>query len=227
MSVLLCMDCGLFHKLPDGAIGAALASAHGFAERHPGHRVHFAPTIDGLPSLPQGLGDWRGNADVKQALGSWAAFTITLASLATDANLLTGRESTAVANTSNLYLDYLIAGKVTVGTTPTTATRIEVWGYGEIGTSTYPDVMDGTDSAETVTSAGIKNVALKLISILDVDSATSDRGYFFGPQSLAASFSGIIPPNFGTFVTHNSGVNLNATGGNHFINYRGVFQTVV
>ena len=46
-------------------------------------------------------------ADLKLAYGTASDVTITLASLASDTNLLTGRESTAVDNTSSLVLDYL------------------------------------------------------------------------------------------------------------------------
>ena len=58
-------------------------------------------------------------ADLKLAYGTASDVTITLASLATDANLLTGRESAAIDNTSALVLDYLVSGKITTGTTPT------------------------------------------------------------------------------------------------------------
>ncbi|NBW19056.1 MAG: hypothetical protein EBR82_64880 [Caulobacteraceae bacterium] len=69
-------------------------------------------------------------ADVKIYYVSPSDATITLASLASDTNLLAGRESNAIDNSSNLYLDYLISGKVTTGTSPTTARSIEVWAVG-------------------------------------------------------------------------------------------------
>lgn len=167
-------------------------------------------------------------ADRKIAYGSSAALTITLASLASSAALVAGRESTAVSNTTALSLDVLLTGKITVGTTPTINTSIEVWAYGSHNdTPDYPDVLDGTDSAETLMSAGIKRGALKHIVTLDVDSATSDRTYPFGPVSLASRFGGTLPKNWGVFVTQNTGVALNATGSNHAIEYTPVFETVV
>ena len=57
-------------------------------------------------------------ADLKLSYGTASDLTITLASLATDANLLTGRESAAIDNTSALVLDYLVSGKITSGTSP-------------------------------------------------------------------------------------------------------------
>jgi hypothetical protein len=165
-------------------------------------------------------------ADVKLAYGSSAALTITLASLATDTSLLTGRESTAVDNSGSKYLDELISGNIRVGTSPTTGKVIEIWAYGSLSDSpTYPDVFDGTDSAETVTSAGVKNSALKLIHTIETE-ATSDRDYAFGPIGLAQFFGGTLPKFWGIFVTHNTAVNLNSTGGNHNITHTPVYQTV-
>ena len=85
-------------------------------------------------------------ADQKIAYGSSAALTITLASLVSDINLLAGCESTAIDNTSNLYLDYLLSGKVTTGTSPTTGKSINIYVYALMEDSTYPDVLTGTDS---------------------------------------------------------------------------------
>lgn len=162
-------------------------------------------------------------SDNKLAYGSSGDFTITLASLATSGTLVAGRESTSVSNTTNLYSNYLIAGKITTGTTPTAGT-IEVWAYGSMNdTPDYGDVLDGTDSAETFNSVDIKRSACKLLASIPTDT-TSDRAYPFGPVSLAAAF-GEVPKNFGVFVTHNTAVNLNSTAGNHKISYTGVYST--
>jgi len=55
--------------------------------------------------------------DTKIAYGSSSNLTITLDSLASDTNFLAGRESTEI---DNEYVDYLLSGKVTTGTSPTT-----------------------------------------------------------------------------------------------------------
>lgn len=162
-------------------------------------------------------------ADFKLKYGTaWVDLTITLASLATDAGLLTGRESTAVDNSSDLFVDVMLTGKITTGTSPTDAKTIQVWAYGEaLDNDTYNDVLDGTDSAETITSADIKPVALKLIAVLATNN-TSDRTYYFGPVSLANAFGGWIPRKWGVFITHDTAVNLNSTAGNHQISHRGI-----
>lgn len=166
-------------------------------------------------------------ANLKLAYAASSALTCTLASLASNATWVTGRESNEVDNSTNLYLDYLLAGQVTVGTTPTLNTEIRIYVVGTLNdTPTWPDVFDGTDSDETATSVGVRDGFAKLAAVLTVDSTTSNRAYPFGPISVAALFGGILPKKFSVFVAHNTGVALNATGGNHFIYITPVYQTV-
>ena len=164
-------------------------------------------------------------ADLKLAYGTASDVTITLASLATDANLLTGRESTAINNTTDLVLDYLVSGKITAGTSPTAAKSIEVWAVGSWDGTNWPDVFDGTDSAETITSADIKVSVCRFVAAM-ATSSTSNVAYHFGPVSLAAAFGGVLPPKIVLFVTHSTAVALNATAGNHQIRLQPVYQTV-
>jgi hypothetical protein len=164
-------------------------------------------------------------ADLKLAYGTASDLTITLASMATDTNLLTGRESATIDNTTALVLDYLVSGKVTAGTSPTAARSIEVWAVGSWDGTNWPDVFDGTESAETITSADIKASVCRFVAAM-ATANTSDRVYHFGPVSLAAAFGGVLPPKVVLFVTHSTGVNLNSTAGNHQIRLQPVFQTV-
>jgi hypothetical protein len=160
--------------------------------------------------------------DFKIVYAANQVMTITLASLATDANLLTGREGTAIDNTTTLYDDFLLDGKITVGTTPTTAKEIRIYVVGLFGDASWPDVFDGTDSAETVSQVGVRDSACKLAAVM-ATVATSDQGYPFGPISVAALFGGTLPKKFAVFVTHNTAVNLHATAGNHYVNAMGIY----
>lgn len=166
-------------------------------------------------------------AEQKIAYAADAAITISLASLASSATWVAGRESNQIDNTANLYDDALVQGKIRVGTTPTANTNIivYVWGASVAPSSVSVDVIDGVDSAETITSAGVRNSFLKVGAILDVDATTSDRDYPFA-FTVAQLFGGVLPPYWGLFVAHNTGVNLNSTGGNHVISYRGITFTV-
>lgn len=217
----VCHGCKQKHSLHSEAQGA-----YGYwtdwLVKHPGHDVQLVSERN-----PPEWKGYRHNADVKEAYATSAAYTITLASLASSATLVAGRESTAVSNTTNKYLDYLVGGKITTGTTPTVDKTIEIWLYGSVDdTPTYPDVFDGTDSAETITSENVKAGSLKILDRLFID-ATSDRAYWFGPIGIARAFGGRVPKNHGIFVTHDTGVALNATGGNHAISHTGQFNTVI
>jgi hypothetical protein len=164
-------------------------------------------------------------ADLKLAYGTASDLTITLASMASDTNLLTGRESATIDNSANLFLDYLVSGKITAGTSPTAARSIEVWAVGSWDGTNWPDVFDGTESAETITSADIKASVCRFVAAM-ATANTSDRVYHFGPVSLAAAFGGTLPPKVVLFVTHSTGQNLNSTAGNHQIRLQPVFQTI-
>lgn len=165
-------------------------------------------------------------ADVKLAYQAAQTLTNAIASLGSSSTWLAGYESDTIDNTSNLYLDYLFDGKVTVGTTPTVNTEIRIYAVAVgVDGSTYPDVFDGTTGAETVNSAGVLDSFAKLAAALTVDSTTSNREYPFS-FTIAALWGGVVPKKFFLFTAHNTGVNLNATGGNHVFKYSGVYETV-
>jgi len=150
--------------------------------------------------------------------------TISPASTASSSTFVAGRESNEIDNTTNKYMDVLVQGKVTVGTTPTANTiiAIYVWGADTSLATTAIDVLDGTDSAETLTNTGILYSALRLGTTISVTATTSDIGYNFAPFSVASKFGGVMPKFWGLYVTHNTGVNLNATGGNHVFSFNGI-----
>jgi len=159
-------------------------------------------------------------ATITTTYAASAAVTITLASLAHHASWTTGRESNVIDNTSNKYVDALLAGKVTVGTGPTAYTTINVYVFALQDDSNYPDAMDGTDSGESVLD--ITGSYLRQVGIMYVGAATSDKTYYFGPVSVAQAFGGVLPPKWGVYIAHNTGQNLNSTAGNHAVNYIGV-----
>lgn len=163
--------------------------------------------------------------DIKIAYATNQVVSITLASLATDATQLVGVESNSIDNRTNKYADYELSGQIMTGTTPTVSKEIRVYVVAIFGDdATWPDVFDGTGSAETITNTGIRDSICKLAAVM-VNTATSNVAYPFC-VSVASLFGGICPSQFVVFVTHNTAVNLNSTGGNHFINARGIYSTV-
>ena len=137
------------------------------------------------------------------------AITMDLANLGTSATFVAGRESSQIDNTSNKFVDALVSGTVSVGTTPTANTVIGIYVYGADTSlaTTAIDVLDGTDSAETLTNVGIL-AALKIGATIAVPANTSDVQYFVLPFSVAALFGGVMPKFWGLFVSHNTAVNL-------------------
>lgn len=154
-----------------------------------------------------------GDIKTKYPATSTVALTLTLASLASDTNLLAGRASTAVDNTTNLDIDHLLSGVIRVGASPTVSTTLEVWAYAArsiaAGTPTYPDGITGSDANKTMTSRNVLFAALARVQVIIVD-ATSNRDYDIRPTSIAALF-GAMPPFWGVFVVENTTVALNAT----------------
>lgn len=155
--------------------------------------------------------------------------TISPASTASSSTFVAGRESNEIDNTTNKYVDALVQGKITVGTTPTANTTIAIYVWGaDTSLATSPiDVLDGTDSAETLTNTGVLFSALRLGALISVTATTSDVGYSFAPFSVASKFGGVLPKYWGLFVTHNTGANLNATSGNHVFSFNGIKYDVV
>lgn len=166
---------------------------------------------------------------------SYPAGTVTITispeNVATSATFVGGVESGAISNTTNLDLDHQISGFWTCGTTPTANTQVQIWVIPCLtdnlsGTITWPDVFDGTASAETATSAGVLQGLGRIGASLNVDAATSNVNYPCAKFSVAALFGGFLPTNYVIFITHNTGVNSNTTAGNHVWQYQRIQATV-
>ncbi len=139
-------------------------------------------------------------------------------SLATSSTFLAGYEWFVIDNGTELALDYQVSGQIMVGTTPTANTEIRIYAVASYDGSTWPDVFDGTPSAETITNAGVMASFMKLAAVLPVTATTSNvaHPFFF---TIAQLFGGTVPKKVAIYVAHNTGVNLNSTGGNHTYAY--------
>ena len=148
--------------------------------------------------------------------GSIQTITLTLTSLASDVNLLAGRQSTARDQIgTDLAMDAIVGGTTMTGTSPTASRQIEIWAYGSWdGGTTYDDACTGTDGNLTLVTKSL----LQLLTIIPTN-ATSNKTYSWGPLNIAQAFGGVIPSKWGLWVVHNTGVALNATAGNHVFKY--------
>ena len=135
--------------------------------------------------------------------------TITLASLASDAALVAGREGTVVSH-EDQEIDSLVGGKIKLGTSPTTGKQVEIWAYGSYDGTSYSGGATGTNANLTPQ----EKTLLRLLAIIPTNGVTG-QVYTWGPFSMAAAFGGTLPRKTGVFIVHNTGVNLDSTGGNH------------
>jgi hypothetical protein len=119
-----------------------------------------------------------------------------------------GRNSTAIDNTANQYIDYLISGQVksvnsSLGSNPT----IFIYAYGFSYLGNYTDNVTGSDANFTIPSP----TNLKLIGVAPYTVAQNVTLYI-GPFSLAAAF-GFVPGKWGIVVNNQLGVALAGSSG--------------
>jgi hypothetical protein len=165
-------------------------------------------------------------ADIKTAYGTAVTGSGGITSLASSSTWLAGYEWFIIDNTTELALDWEVQGKIRVGAAPASGTEIRIYVVGSYDGTTWPDVFDGTPSAETVTSEGVRDGFAKLASVLRCDSTTSSRDYpfFF---SIASLFGGMVPKKVAVFVVHNTGANLDSTAANHTYAAQPLYATSV
>lgn len=157
--------------------------------------------------------------DIKTAYGSGGqALTITLASLADSSTA--GRESTAVSNTTNAFLDALVVAKIKTQNSGTISapSSVFVYAYGSVDTgTTYPDAVTGSDAAITLNNP----TQLRLLGAIYV--AAINTTYIGGPWSVGSVFGGKLPERWGVVVQNDCGTALSATGGDHAVIYQGIY----
>lgn len=151
-------------------------------------------------------------ADGYYTPGTQATLTWTLASLASDTNLLNGRQSTFV--TSGNWIDAVVSGVVTTGTSPTADREIRVYVLAQRNdTPTYPAGAGASDAALNIASTQVRDSAAYLARVIGTNN-TSNVGYEIRPFSLL-QVCGFVPKRWCLWLAHSTGVALNATAGNH------------
>jgi hypothetical protein len=148
-------------------------------------------------------------ASIKTALGTQADLTITLASLANGS----GRASTAVDNTTDLYISADVRVKVTTSGTSSSGYVSVYLLRSEDGTS-YDDAFAGSDAAYTPINA------LLLGTILT--PATSTYARTFDTAELGLT----LPAKWAIGIVNSTGNALSATAGEHEVSIRPKFLSV-
>jgi hypothetical protein len=150
--------------------------------------------------------------DVKLQYAASSNLTVTnLNSMASSSTFLGGWESAAVDNTTNKYTDYRITAKITVASSSLSAGEIRMYLVGMLDDSTWPDVFDGTESAETVTDSEMRDSICMRAAATATDTTNSDV-YYLDCPSAAAVFGGNLPAKFVIFITQNTGQALASSG---------------
>lgn len=148
---------------------------------------------------------------VKPAYGSSTSITCTTTSLASDTNLLAGRQSTVVDNeTTTLAIDAILGGTIATTSTPTADRTIEVWLFGSWdGGTTYTAGAGSADANLSLATPGFK-VLMALAQVILTDATA--RTYTLGPISVRQAFGmDVLPDRWGVFIVHNTGQTLGAT----------------
>lgn len=135
------------------------------------------------------------------------AITFDISSLGTSATFVAGRESTQVDNTTTQYVDCLvnvdgITGHATTAPVVGQLIALYAWGSDTSLATTPIDVLDGTDSAETLSHVAVLN-SLRFAGVSVVTVATAALVYYIQPFSIAALFGGIMPKFWGLYLAHN------------------------
>lgn len=147
---------------------------------------------------------------ILEKFGTATAMTITLASLSNSSSGI-GRQSTIVDNTTARYQDVIVFAKIKLGTSPTANQAIYFYLIRDDGvTNIRTDGAGATDAALTIRNA-------ELVGTL-ITGAAPATGDTLSDGFLIKS----VGPKFGIAVVNNSGVNLDATAGNHLLEYIGV-----
>jgi len=157
-------------------------------------------------------------ANIKPVYATEATLTWTPASLANGSY----DASEDVSNTTNRYRDVIVRGKIRTGTSPTSGGTFTIFAYGSLDGTAFTGGLSGNDGGTP--AAGNEGILLRrVLEVVSVNS-TSDVDYNWGPVSLASVFGGVLPPYWGIGIVNNTGVALNATGGNHETKYVGVYD---
>lgn len=158
--------------------------------------------------------------DINPVYGSTTSGSGGLTSLATSSSWTAGYEwfKVDVDGMTPIPTSVRHDGKIRVGTSPTANTEIRIYLVASNNDTDWPDVFDGTASAETVTSEGVRDGFAKWAATLRCDSTTSSRDYPY-EFDAAQVFGGTLPKAYVVFVAHNTGVNLSSTAGDHTYRY--------
>jgi hypothetical protein len=144
-------------------------------------------------------------------IASSAITQTNLDGLASSATWVAGWESNAIDNSSNQYKDYRINAVLRTEGAAVTAGECRMYLIAELDDSTWPDVIDGTESTETFTDTEERDAVCRLAATSANDTSTAANVYLMCPSARAVFF-GNLPRKFVIFITQATGTTLETTG---------------
>lgn len=147
--------------------------------------------------------------------------TITLTSLAAGGY----RESTAVDNGTNRYIDAHVGGIIQIGAVgATTGQTIDIFAYGTYDGTNYTAGMTGSDAGITwgTNTSVLGYLDLKFLGSVAVEGTDDNDDRKWGPFSVASAFGGKLPSKWGIVVRNGTDVAFHATGTNNECQFIGI-----
>lgn len=151
--------------------------------------------------------------NIQRVGSSYTALTISLASLATSTAGV-GRQSTIVDNSTTKYDSALLNVLIKLGTSPTANKSIYIYLIQSDGTNRT----DGAGASD----AGITIKNAQLLGTLTTGAAPAT-----GDNLRKTLYIDNLGQEWGIVIVHDTGVNLDSTGGNHVIKFAGYKWEVV
>ncbi len=140
-----------------------------------------------------------------------------------------------VDNTTNLYVDVLVGGRIHFDTATGTilaADSVDIYVSAKYDKDTATSGTGGIDElfnpgdASLTLDTEFTNLNLKLLTVVKPEAGTADieQTYNWGPYSIAALFGGILPQKW-FLVVHNNSTDAVLDTGEHVVNVVGITYT--
>jgi hypothetical protein len=126
-----------------------------------------------------------------------------------------GRISDAIDNSSNVFQEVFIQGKIKSGTSPSGNKQFVIYALGSAdGGTTYTDNYTAGDADSSALTINARPV-------ITVPAVTTTTTYYFGPVAVSPAFGGEMPDHWAIFVFNDHGVTASTTNGDHAFWYQG------
>jgi hypothetical protein len=157
---------------------------------------------------------------------TYSAATSVTATLTSITNA-TWYHTTAVDNSSDLYLDAHVGGSIQIGAVGADG-YIDIYAYGSYDGTTYTAGLTGSAGAITWGTTGTTGVdgyydlAPFFLGSIVVDTTDDNDDKKFGPFSVASRFGILLPIKWGLVFYNGTDTTTHATGTNNEIQFIGL-----